>query len=119
MQKGTGFGNLHEGQLFLNAKSKKNCAIQPDLVWVKSLLAAAGDGSTLADLRALKACRRVVSHVGGRTFQAKILKSVFLVFLAPLGVEGSRNNDFTTPEAHKAEKMLPRMRSYVHFTVYI
>ena len=56
----------------------------------------------------------VVSHVGGRTFRAKILKSLFLVSLAPLGVERSRNNDFTTPEAHKAEKMLPGMRSYVH-----
>ena len=61
----------------------------------------------------------VVSHVGGRTFWAKILKSLFLVSLASLGVERSRNKDFTTPGAQKAQKKLLRMGSYVHFTVYI
>ena len=33
----------------------------------------------------------VVSHVGGRPFRAKILKSLFLVSLASLGVERCRN----------------------------
>ena len=59
----------------------------------------------------------VVSYVGGRTFQVKILKRIFLVSLAPLGLERSENNDFMTPGAQKTEKMLRQIGSYVHFTV--
>ena len=59
----------------------------------------------------------VVSYVGGRTFQVKILKRIFLVSLAPLGLERSDNNDFMTPGAQKTEKMLRQRGSYVHFTV--
>ena len=61
--------------------------------------------------------RTVVSYVGGRTFQVKILKRIFLVSLATLGLERSENNDFMTPGAQKTEKMLRQIGSYVHFTV--
>ena len=54
----------------------------------------------------------VVSYVG-----VKILKCIFFGFLAPLGLERSRNYDFMTPEAHKAEKMIRQIGSYGHFTV--
>ena len=59
----------------------------------------------------------MVSYVGGRTFQVKILKRIFLVSLATLGLERSENNDFMTPGAQKTEKMLRQIGSYVHFTV--
>ena len=58
----------------------------------------------------------VVSYVGGRTFRVKILNCIFLVPLAPLGLERSRNDDFMTPEAQKVEKMLVHIGSYGHFT---
>ena len=58
----------------------------------------------------------VVSYVGGRTFRVKILNCIFLVPLAPLGLERSRNDDFMTPEAQKVEKMLVQIGSYGHFT---
>ena len=61
----------------------------------------------------------MVSYVGGRTFRVKILNCIFLVPLAPLGLERSRNDDFMTPEAQKVEKLLCQIGSYVHFTVYI
>ena len=57
--------------------------------------------------------------MGGRTFRVKILNCIFLVPLAPLGLERSRNDDFMTPEAQKVEKLLCQIGSYVHFTVYI
>ena len=47
----------------------------------------------------------VVLYVGGRTFQMKILKCIFLVSLAPLGLERSGNVDFTTPGAQKVGKI--------------
>ena len=58
----------------------------------------------------------VVSYVGGRAFWVKILNCIFLVPLAPLGLERSRNDDFMTPEAQKVEKMLVQIGSYGHFT---
>ena len=61
----------------------------------------------------------VVSYVGGRNFWVKILRCIFLVSLAPLGIERSRNDDFMTPEAQKVEKMLLQIGLYVHFTVLI
>ena len=47
----------------------------------------------------------VVLYVGGRTFQTKILKCIFLVSLAHLGLERSGNVDFTTPGAQKVGKI--------------
>ena len=47
----------------------------------------------------------VVLYVGGRAFQMKILKCIFLVSLAPLGLERSGNVDFTTPGAQKVGKI--------------
>ena len=59
----------------------------------------------------------MVFYVGGRPYQTKIFKCIFLVSLAPLGMERSGKIDFTTPEAQKAEKTVHQMGSNAHFTV--